>query len=56
MAKEPAKRQPKPERSDDYERFEDAVKRILTVPKEDLDEAVENEREGRRNGNNGSQK
>jgi hypothetical protein len=54
VAKEPAKRLPKPERSDEYERFEQAVKRVLTVPKKDLDEAVERERQ-ERNGN-GSQK
>ena len=51
MAKEPAKRQPKPEeRSDEYERFKQGLKRILTVPKKDLDEAVERERQ-ERNGN-----
>lgn len=50
MAKQPAK-PAKAERPDEYEIFERGLRKVLSVPKRDVDKALDREREQRANGN-----
>lgn len=38
-------------RSDEYDRFESTLRKLVAVPKREIDEAVERERQARANGN-----
>ena len=49
MAKPPAKSEPA--RSDEYDRFEETLRKLVAVPKRDIDAAVERERQARGHGN-----
>jgi hypothetical protein len=49
MGKRPAAS--KAPKSDEYENFERGLRKVLSVPKKDLDEALKREKEARTNGN-----
>jgi hypothetical protein len=51
VAKLPAKPPTEERPEEEFEQFEDLARRLIAVPKKDLDEVMEHERQERRNGN-----
>jgi hypothetical protein len=51
MAKRPAPSAKPTPQSEDFETFERDLRKVLSVPKKDLDEALKREKDARTNGN-----